>query len=67
MSESNILPASRTEKFNGWTIRVTFNVETQQWDWVATKPVTTSYHHEGTAKTIGSAFGAARRKINNVT
>jgi hypothetical protein len=33
---------------------------------VATKPVTTSYHHEGTGKTMGSAMGAARRKINGL-
>jgi hypothetical protein len=61
---TNILPASRVEKFNGWTIKVTYNVETQRWDWVATKPVTTSYHHEGSGKTMSVAMGAARRKIN---
>jgi hypothetical protein len=63
---TNILPASRTETFNGWTIKVTYNVTTKQWDWVATKPVTTSYHHEGSGKTMGSAMGAARRKINGL-
>jgi hypothetical protein len=62
---TNILPASKTEKFNGWTIIVTYNVTTKQWDWVITKPVMTSYRHEGSGKTLGSAMGAARRKINN--
>jgi hypothetical protein len=41
-------------------------VETTKWKWVATKPVTTSYHHEGTGKTMSSAMGAARRKINGL-
>jgi hypothetical protein len=62
---TNILPASRVEKFNGWTIKVVYDVETTKWKWVATKPVTTSYHHEGVGKTMGSAMAAARRKINN--
>jgi hypothetical protein len=61
---TNILPASKTERFNGWTIRVEYVVETKRWKWVATKPVTVNYHHEGTAKTMGDAMGAARRKIN---
>jgi hypothetical protein len=63
----NIVPASKTEKFNGWTIVVTYDVAEQNWKWVATKPVMTSYHHEGVGKTIGAAMGAARRKINHVT
>jgi hypothetical protein len=61
---TNIIPASRVEKFNGWTITVTYNMVTKRWDWVATKPVTTNYHHEGSGTTVGMAMGAARRKIN---
>jgi hypothetical protein len=60
----NIVPASKTETFNGWTIVVTYDVATQRWNWVITKPVTTSYRHEGVGKTLGDAMGAARRKIN---
>lgn len=61
----NIIPASRSESYQGFKIVAKFNIATQQWDWTAEKPVTTAYRLTGVAKTVGDAMGSAKRKINN--
>lgn len=59
----NIIPASRSDTFNGFKIVATFNVDTQLWDWIATKMVKLEVCYSGTAKDSSNCFGAAKRKI----
>jgi hypothetical protein len=60
----NIKPASHTEKYDGFTITITFDPPTGKWAWIAVKRVQTEIKYEGVAKGKGDAAGAAKRKID---